>query len=331
MKQYNNEVKNKIFTYFNNKFKLKESTKGFYRLDCNVCHGYNTMGINFGSNSLHCFKCEHHSNPATMIMEIEQFDNYNQVWNLLNTYENLGPLHNFENTNILKDPKYDTVSLPKSFRPIIQLEQNSILGKAAIKYLKNKRGFSIKKLSHNGVGYCTNGEYAGYVIFPFIALGQLRFFQGRKFTEIGTKMKNPPMEDFGIGKSELIYNEDALYIYKTVFLVESVTNALTLGDKAIAILGKSISPQQLNTIIKSPCENIIIILDEDAKDKSIKTAMALNPFKKCKIIFMPKDKDVNDLGKKETLKLVKESKYLNYSNIIELYIDNESPSIHTYN
>ena len=147
----------------------------------------------------------------------------------------------------------------------------------------------------------------------------------------GPKMKNPRNEDFGIGKSELIYNQDALFVYKTIEVVESITNALTLGERSVAILGKSISPYQLSMILSSPCESIHLLLDSDAYEKALTLALEICQHKSVKLIKMPTEQDVNDLGRKKAKDLIRDTPYLNWSelNRLRLNLNNEG-RIYTY-
>jgi len=221
------------------------------------------------------------------------------------------------------------VLLPDGFIPINYA--SGIMGKAAQNYVTAVRGLNLKELTMKGVGYCLEGEYKGYIVFPFYSKGKLIFFQGRKFMGHGPKMKNPKNEDFGIGKSELIYNQDALFAYRTIEVVESITNALTLGDRSVAILGKSISGYQLSTIMGSPCENIHLLLDSDAFEKSVALGLYICQLKHVKLIKMPEGKDVNDLGRQMTKEMIRKEPYQQWMDLnkLRLNIDNEGPE-HTY-
>lgn len=317
--QFNKSIRGKLFNYFRQRFKIKKSTKGWYRLNCLYCGKNYTMAVNFRDNHVKCFACEEHSTPLKVLMEAEKFDTIHQVRAFLQEQEEFEAYS--ENDIIVREHK--EVRLPEGFQ-LINKNPDSILGKMAYNYLTKKRKFNLNQLARRGVGFCTTGEYKGYIIFPFYKMGRLFFFQGRKYNELGvTKMKNPSNEEFGIGKTEIIYNSDALYMYRKVYLVESITNAMTLGDTAFAILGKKISEIQLRTIISSPAEMIVIILDGDAFGEAIYTAMLLCQFKKVKVVRMVDDKDVNDLGRATTLKLARAASYGDYRFFLQLKLDYE--------
>lgn len=324
MRQYNESVRGKLYQYFQQRLSLKKSTGGWVRCDCVLCNGHQTMGINLTKSKVHCFKCEEQLTPFQLLMELENIPDKNGVWTFLNLRQE------YERYQDYKTEKLDRkeVQLPKEFRLIDDVD--SKLGKYAQNYVR-KRGFRVKELATKGVGYCTHGKYLGYVIFPYYENGNLVFFQGRKFIDIGPKMKNPEKSEFGVGKADIVYNSDSLYIYNCCYLAESITNCLTLGDRCCGLSGKSISPKQFNKILTSPCEKFIVILDPDALDKAIKLCMQLVHYKEVKLVVLPKGKDINDIGRKETLRLVRKESWLSYRELLKKKIElNEKSAQHTY-
>ena len=91
-----------------------------------------------------------------------------------------------------------------------------------------------------------------------------------------------------------------------------------MGERGIASGGKAISRYQINEIIKSPVERIIILFDPDAKDRAIDLALKLVNFKKVKVIFLPEGTDCNDLGRKRTLSYVYKVHYQSYQELFKL-------------
>lgn len=247
-----------------------------------------------------------------MIMDIENLDNYGELIKLLNNGEFTELEFRDEKIELAeKKPVY----LPDGFRNISI--GKSTVAKAMQNYVK-RRGFDIKTLSKIGVGYCTTGSLFGYLIIPFFYNGELRYYNARQVIGSGPRYNNPSKDITGCGKEFLIFNYDALFMYRSVFICEGAINALTLGERGIALMGKAFSRYQVNQIIKSSCEHVIILLDPDAKEYAIKLALELVHFKKVKVVFLPEEKDVNDLGKSETLKLVYQTRYMQYKDLIKL-------------
>lgn len=308
-------IKSKLYPYFKHRLGLKKSTKGFLRGNCPYCGGKFTFGVNIDKLKVNCFKdCGIPRSLLGLVMYLENFETYHELRAFLDIQEEYAAYDSvFKDTKPLKE--YPPITLPEGYTPI--LSGSGLLANAARKYLRN-RGFNLKRLSKSGVGYSLVGQYMGYLIFPFYSRGVLEFFQGRRFASSGPKMQNPKEEDYGIGKTFLIYNRDALFMYTRVYIVESITNALTLGDNAIALLGKTISNYQLSCIIQSPVQEIVIILDPDATMEAVTLALQLIYHKKVKLVYWPGNQDVNDLGKVKTLDLVKSTPYQKYIDFIKL-------------
>lgn len=134
----------------------------------------------------------------------------------------------------------------------------------------------------------------------------------------GPRYNNPDKDITGLGKQFIIFNHDALEMYRSVFICEGALNALTLGDRAIATMGKAISQYQVNELLKSQCQRYIILLDPDARSYAVNLALKLVAYKKVKVVFLPEGFDVNDLGKKQTLKLVYQTRYQSYQELIQI-------------
>jgi DNA primase len=324
MKQYNETIRGKLFNYFQQRLGTKRSTRGWFRVDCIYCNRPQAMGINLTQYKCHCFGCLEKMNPMQLLMEIEGFMKFTEAYQFLKLQDEFDSYKDYVSKAVaIKD-----VELPDSFKLIT--EKGSYIGKFARNYLKG-RGFKLSAMEAAGVGYCTKGEYAGYIIFPVYNNNRLVFYQGRKFIDIGPKMRNPEFEKFGIGKTQVMYNADALFIYNEVYLVESITNALTIGPKAVASFGKELSPWQMSLIIHSPCQRVTLIYDNDAYYGALKQAMQLVHYKKIKVILMPLKKDVNDIGRKKTVRLKRVTPWQSYRDLLKIKINlDEKGAIHPH-
>jgi len=320
MKQYTNEVKNKFFNYFDQKLGLKQSTKGYWRTDCPYCGGGFSFGISMEKSHIHCFKCGQVVSPVALVLHLEHgLSTYQDVYDFFKVHESF-ERYDFSTKKV--DIELKAMELPESFRLLNQ--GNTLLAKSARNYMKS-RGFNIEKLSLKGIGYCTKGKYAGYIIFPIFERGKLIYFQGRKFiNHWGPKMNNPPEEEYGISKDSILYNADALFMYNKVYLVESITNAETLGDNASGLLGKTISPYKLGKILKSPCQRISLMLDKDALKWAVGLVMQLVHYKMVKLVVMPSDDDVNKIGKKKAKEIEKSFKYATYNELFRFKLNYEN-------
>ena len=245
-------------------------------------------------------------------MDIEGFDTYHELINFLNNGK-FDELEFHEEKVELAEAK--PLYLPEGFR-ILNIGQSQV-AKSIRGYVKS-RGFVISELSKHGVGYATKGAYFGYLIIPFYYRGQLRYYNARNVIGQGPRYNNPNKDITGVGKEFIIFNYDALEMYRSVYICEGALNALTIGDRGIATMGKAISGYQVNELLKSSCERFIILLDPDAKKYAINLALKLVAYKKVKVVFLPEGKDVNDLGRKETLRLVYQTRYQSYQDLIQI-------------
>lgn len=306
----NKERKSQVNEYLQKKLGMYDYRRGWLKGDCPSC-GEHKYGVNISQDRSNCFKCGYNPRPLNLILEVEKMDTLSEVHSLLN---NLAGITFTEVEVEAMELKKDNV-LPEGYVNIKR--GKSLLARSARAWAK-RRGFDVKELSQAGWGYGTDGKYFGYIIMPYYYNNLLVYFNARLYLGNGPKFNNPEVEDFGLGKSFIIYNRDALYIYDKVFIVESVTNSRTIGDNAIGTGGKKLSAYQINEIIKSPCKKVVIGLDRDAIMDAISLAYRLIEYKKVKILIPPIDKDINDIGRKNTMILSSKSKYLNHRTLREL-------------
>lgn len=307
----NRDIKKRLNQYLREKLGMYDYRRGWLKSDCPYC-GDHKFGVNLSQNRTNCFKCGNHPAPIQLVMDLEYLNSVPETLLYLKSFEGV----EFYEEKVEAYQLKEAVTLPEGYHNIKR--GNNTLAKAARSYVK-KRGFDVDQLSRMGWGYVDKpGKYFGYLIMPFYIGGRVVYFNARKYMGDGPKFNNPLVEDFGLGKNMLIYNIDSLVMYKTIYAVESVMNARTIGDNAIALGGKKVSNYQKNVIIKSPCEKVIIGLDDDAIEDAIKLALDLVHFKKVKIMQFPEKKDINDLGKKKSLKIAHTSRYLNYNQVLSL-------------
>lgn len=298
--------------YFIQKLGAFDYRKGWMKSDCPYCGKEKKFGINLSQNRCNCFRCGEHPSPVNLIMYLENVDSFEEVHKILQSGDFEG--YHFKEEKVeLKEKK--TFFLPEGFKSLTS--GKSILARTARKYLKN-RGFNIENLASKGWGYCNQGKYLGYIIIPFKEHGQLVYFNARLYIGDGPKYNNPEVDVTGLGKSFIIYNADALELYKTVYICEGAINAETIGENGIATGGKFVSRYQINKFIKSPVEKFVILIDPDAKDKALDLAFKLVYFKKVKVVFLPDNEDVNSLGKQKTLEYVRSATYQTYEELLAI-------------
>ena len=313
MAQLSKHYKDRLYKYFSIRVGAYYYKKGWLKGTCPYCGREQKFGMNLSRNFCHCFRCDVRVSPIDVVMKIEGLEKYADVLSLLDNEDYSGSVYKEEKVELQE--KKSGFTVPEEFRLLNQ--GNSTLANLARKYMKN-RGFDINYLSKHGWGYCASGKYMGYIIIPFYKNNELVYFNARCFFGNGPRYNNPDTEETGIGKSFILYNWDALKMYRTIYICEGAINAQTIGDNAIASGGKAISRAQINQIIKSPVERVVILFDPDAKHYAINLAFQLVEYKKVKVIFLPEGKDVNDLGRGKNMKMVYKNHYLNHQDLMKL-------------
>lgn len=303
-------IKRKLYQYFIQRLGMKKYRRGWLKGDCPSC-GEHKFGVSLSLMKTNCFKCGYNQKPLEVIMDYENLIEQSEALKVLNNFEGL----DFYEEKVELYQQKENVILPEGYMNI--LFGDGLRGINARKYLKS-RGFNIKEIAKAGWGYCTKDKYDGYIIMPFYKKGKLIYFNARRYMFDGPRFNNPLIEDFGIGKSMLLYNIDCLSLYKKVFIVEGLMNARTIGDNSVATGGKKISKYQINTLIKSPVEKFVIGFDNDGLHDAIKLALRLVNYKKVKIMMFEDEKDINDLGRNKSLKIARSNKYLTYRDLIKL-------------
>jgi DNA primase len=323
---YNKDFKKKLYHYWTQKWGMFEYTRGWLKGDCPDC-GKLKFGVNLFSGKANCFSCGDKGTPIKFAMVLEGVNTFQEIAQIIRNYDGQG-YASFEKLGNRDKDRERNISLPDEY--ILVTLGNSRIGKRVRQYLKG-RGFNLNRLEEAGVGYCDRGEYLGHIIIPYYHLGELVYFNARRIIGSGSKFNNPKEEETGIGKSTVMYNSEALLTYKTVWLLESATNCLTIGSKATGLGGKTVSDTQLSFILRSPVRRVIIGLDRDAILWAIKIALKLIKHKEVKIIEFPDKRDINDLGKSKSVELAREARYLSYNDLLRLKRAYEKDPEFTYN
>lgn len=147
------------------------------------------------------------------------------------------------------------VELPPGSEPIIGSKQRTTAGIVA-NWLES-RGVS-KELSilHN------IHHIGAEVVFPYYEFGTLVYWQTR--SSINKIFRFPDQKQFGVNKSEFIYNFDGIEPATYVIVAEAIFGALTLGAQACATGGADMGPMQVRKLkLLGPRDGIILAPDND--------------------------------------------------------------------
>lgn len=310
---------NKLHAYFTDNFNPKKTSQNWFAFKCPMCNELETrkkIAVNYHYAMVKCWICGYKETAIDFVADYEGID-YKQARDLLNNYTaSLVELDLEDNSTL----EFSAIDLPEGYRSI--LEGSSAMAKRARKYLEG-RGFDLLELDRMGLGYVDTDNpflkedenYFGYIIVLFKKRGKLVYYIGRDFIGQFLRYKNPSKETFGIGKADLIFNEDAFSIYDTVFMFEGWSDAVTIGKDATATQGWSLSTTQKSIILRSQVSHIVMAPDKGVDnmgisfyDKAAKLAMELMAHKDVTIVNMQDledGKDVNAIGRIKFMEMYK--------------------------
>lgn len=171
------------------------------------------------------------------------------------------------------------VEMPGEVIPLGQLAR-AAPDHPAVVYMCRERRYTVQMLDHYELSYCTYAprysEATGRIIIPIRMNGNLVGWQARYVGKTDWRGTAKYYGMPGMKKRALLYNYDNAKKYPFVVVVEGATDVHTVGDTAVAILGKTLSTYQ-STLMLNTWQNkpIILIFDPDAREEMTNTVTEL--------------------------------------------------------
>lgn len=199
------------------------------------------------------------------------------------------------------------VLLPSEYRTLREGKE-SINGKQALAYMVN-RGFDPEVLFYMGFGYCATGYYRQRVVIPFYENGRLVYWQARDYT--GTvdpkkKILNPPSWLVSTGKTEVLFNSEAIKKHEVAVMTESWGSSLAVGRMSFAINGFHMSERQFELIKQAPVQTVIVMLDPGQELAAWNTAKRLSECKRVLVAEL-KGGDPNEVSRNVLFNTLREA------------------------
>lgn len=265
--------------------------KGQIAFDCLVCDEGRHKGnleVNYFQHVFKCWSCG------------DINDMHGSLGKLIRTY---GSKQHYKIYKVLEPEEFKPkksrkkqLKLPEGFMRFKDTNPRYPVYKQAMNYLKS-RGVTDEMIEKFDIGFCNDGTHSNRIIIPsYNKKGYLNYYIARswlKYTK--AKYKNPE-----VPKDEIIFWEEHIDWKKDIYLVEGAFDGLFLPN-SIPMLGKHLSELLFNTLYEKAKGNIIICVDGDAWEDGQELYHSLNGgrlYGKIKIVKLPKDKDVCDLGGK---------------------------------
>ena len=212
-----------------------------------------------------------------------------------------------------KDDKQTTLNLPKEAKPLWN-GGDSVQKLHALKFVM-ERGLDMSDIIRYNLHYCLSGLYQNRIIIPsYDSDGILNYFVGRDFYKSTMKYKNPPIPKDIIGFD--------LYVDwgEPIILCEGVFDAMAIKNNTIPLFGKTILPKLEKKIVEKRVKNIVIVLDDDAFNDSLKM---IEKFQNMgiKVDFVKlQGKDPSDLGYKKMIHHLNTSTEVNFKELMRMRI-----------
>lgn len=183
-----------------------------------------------------------------------------------------------------------------------------------------ERGISVERAMRFRLGYCKGGYYDNRLIAPVYFERKLVGYQARymkKKPPICTASSLPCKVCGGDAKhkrlkktkhakgakmSRVLYNYDEARHARRIVLVESPWAVIKIGRSGAGTFGKSLSSAQLELVMKSDAEEVVVMWDRDEDhapgkggyDKSVALAERLSQFVKVRAVRMPDERDPDE-------------------------------------
>ena len=287
----------------------KATARNNYAYHCPFCnHHKPKLEVNLtenkqGNNPWHCWACDKKGKTVYNLFRAIGVDT-----SKLNEAKSL-----IKNSKVAKFIKSnDIVKLPPEFIGLDTVDNNDIIGRHALAYLK-KRNISKNDILKYNIGYCKNGLYANMIIIPtYDADGRLNYFTARSFEkEPYIKYRNPS------ASRDIIPNEHLINWRLPIILCEGLFDAIAIKRNAIPLLGKNIQSELMKKIVSSYVNKIYIALDKDAIKQALHFCEQLMMEGKEVYFVDMQDKDPSEMGFRNFTKLIQNTIPMTYSSLLE--------------
>jgi hypothetical protein len=142
-----------------------------------------------------------------------------------------------------------------------------------------------------GLSYCDespNYIARGRIIVPIWMDGRMVGWQGRWPADLVKFDRRPKYYNVPqMPKRKMLYNVDCARLYRTVVVVEGVTDAWAVGGNAVAVFGKTLSTNQRRLLVDCwGSGHVVILLDGDAAEDAKVMAAELEPVMPGKVLVV---------------------------------------------
>ena len=114
------------------------------------------------------------------------------------------------------------------------------------------------------MGYVgSEGGFFGQVMIGYYYKGRVRYQNGRNVIGEGGRQNNGNKDIRGVGKEFIMLNEDGVEMYRWIFMCEGGMNGVSMGERGIGRMGKGMSGQEVNEVMKCGVNRLILVVEGD--------------------------------------------------------------------
>ena len=285
-----------ILKQFLGDFAEHNEESGQMSFDCPACaedkglangcgDGKHKLALNYKKNIYQCWVCKFENNM------------HGSVPNLIKRYGNKKILKEYaivRPTDLDQDyvPKEKVdLKLPDGYKKLSESSYKDFNYIKAYRYL-TERGITDELIKEYNIGFTTTGQYHNRIIIPsYDELGDLNYFVSRAWD----KWKKPKYLNPDVEKQLFVYNEFNINWDGTIYLVEGAFDHIVVPN-SIPLLGKTMYGKLKSLLLKNAKSDVVILLDDDAKDDAIRIYKELNVgslYDRVKLCTPPADTDLS--------------------------------------
>ena len=209
-----------------------------------------------------------------------------------------------------------------------------------------ERGIGPKKALRYGLGWCESGYFRDRMVVPVTRGDDVAFFVARYLAKHPPRCKADKLPCTRCGGTDAherikkvlypkgakpgryLYNFDRARHCKTIRIVEGVLDAIHIGRSAVATFGTSLSQYQLELLMRTDAEEIVIIydLDVDAKlgqsgyEKAKAIAARIADLWRVRVVKLPDARDPDEHTREALLELERQTPVLDASGARRSYV-----------
>jgi hypothetical protein len=271
-----------------------------------------------------CFYCQDGGRTAlSLVQRLEDCDTFNALELIAKFQKGNEPLVDLRRLVEERlvgeievwDSSANRVPLPDEFIPVPFGSKRRDLPP----YFK-ERGIGPKKAHRYRLGWCDDGYFANRLVVPVMSGEDVVFFVARYMDAKTPKGVKKTLYPKGAKPGRHLFNYDRAKHCQTIRIVEGVLDAIHVGKSAVATFGTSLSQYQLEMLMRSSANEIVIMWDRDAIDKARSLADRLADLWTIRVVELPDARDPDEHSRESLRQLEQEAPQLNAAGARRSYV-----------